>query len=311
MLTIWEFKILFDIENTGTVIGYSDMSNETAVLFGSVHLDNGEINIEALLYILRIPRGEDEMKELTIRVNQINKLGIFKDLNCVRRFYALARKSNEFDAKAFALNFLLVNILEDTDKYIDLDYRTRFDVLTIYAKMYKKDYISEFLEMIDSLEVNLISFFHFDLVDNDEPDTDYALQDELRHLKLLLILILIGEYSYMSIMRKIKTIVIECKRYGYTGNNLWIIFENEEDYNQALSSIETIEAAYQGESIERIHYDSRIDEKVLGKIYELPIEENRIVELRVREMLCVGISTDSNEAIVNSVIAIKKAKRLF
>ena len=245
------------------------------------------------------------------KFNQINKLGIFKDLNCVRRFYALARKSNEFDAKAFALNFLLVNILEDTDKYIDLDYRTRFDALTIYAKMYKKDYISEFLEMIDSLEVNLISFLHFDLVDNDKPDTDYALQDELRHLKLLLILILIGEYSYMSIMRKIKTIVIECKRYGYTGNNLWIIFENEKDYNQALSSIETIEAAYQGESIERIHYDSRIDEKVLGKIYELPIEENGIVELRVREMLCVGISTDSNEAIVNSVIAIKKAKRLF
>lgn len=98
---------------------------------------------------------------------------------------------------------------------------------------------------------------------------------------------------------------------NYTGNNLWIIFENEEDYNQALSSIERIEAAYQGESIERIHYDSRIDEKVLGKIYELPIEENGIVELRVREMLCVGISTDSKEAIVNSVIAIKKAKRLF
>ena len=71
LLTISEFKILFDIENTGTVIGYSDMSNETAVLFGLEHLDNGEINIEALLYILRIPRREDEMKELTIRVNQI------------------------------------------------------------------------------------------------------------------------------------------------------------------------------------------------------------------------------------------------
>lgn len=67
-LTIWEFKILFNASNTATVIRFSDYSQDMALFYGLEHLDNGEINLQALLIGLGIPNDENSLEMLERKV---------------------------------------------------------------------------------------------------------------------------------------------------------------------------------------------------------------------------------------------------
>lgn len=97
-----------------------------------------------------------------------------------------------------------------------------------------------------------------------------------------------------------------------TGANHWMIFDNEDEFNHYLQNTkESPERVYTGETIERVLFENKIDETLLNKIYDLPMEATGIVEHRVREFLCVGLSKNINEKLVTNIIAIKKAERLF